>query len=84
MDNKEAIQMMERCADEIKTLREQIRVLSPKADAYDTIHEIVGLLPKHSQGYGEDLVWLLKKKIAELQPKPEVKPDAKPSESPIQ
>lgn len=72
MEDKEAIEMMERCIDEIQTQRRIVDHLSPKAEAYEVIRDIVRMTPKASQGYGEDLVWRLKKKIAELQPKPEV------------
>lgn len=68
--DKEAIDMMGRCIIEIKNLRAQIDRLRPKAEAYDNIAIVLGLLPKQSQGYGEDLTWVLQKRIAELQPKP--------------
>lgn len=70
MNDKEAIDMMHRCIDEIETQRRIVEHLSPKAEAYEVIRDIVRMGPKQTQGYGEDLVWRLKKKIAELQPKP--------------
>lgn len=69
-NDKEAIEMMDRCIVEIKNLRGQIDRLRPKAEAYDNIAIVLNLLPKQSQGYGEDLTWVLQKRIAELQPKP--------------
>lgn len=72
MEDKEAIEMMNRCIDEIETQRRIVKHLQPQAEAYEVIRDIVRMSPKQSQGYGEDLVWRLKKKIAELQPKPEV------------
>lgn len=38
--------------------------------AYDNIAAVLRLLPQPSVGMGEDLVWLLSKKISELEPKP--------------
>lgn len=72
MENKEAVEMMSRCAAEITQLRAEIDRLSPRAAAYDSISDILRLLPKPSQGYGEDLLWNLRKRIKELQPGPEV------------
>lgn len=66
MHDKEAAEMMNRCVSEITSLRRQIDTLAPKADAYDSITTILRLLPRPSQGYGEDLVWALKKRIDEL------------------
>lgn len=70
MEDKEAIEMMNRCIDEIQTQRRIVEHLSPKAEAYEVIRDIVRMQPRATQGYGEDLVWRLKKKIEELQPKP--------------
>lgn len=70
MDTKEALDMMNRCKQEIITLRAQIERLAPKADAYDKLAIVLGLLPHPSVGMGEDLVWTLDKRMRELQPKP--------------
>lgn len=64
---QEFLQMMQRCSEEILSLRAQRNALAPKAEAYDLILKVMGLLPGKSQGYGEDVVWQLKKRIAELQ-----------------
>ena len=63
----EAIEMMNRCKHEILRLRAHIAQLEPKADAYDNIVTILRLLPQSSRGMGEDLVWLLEKRICELE-----------------
>lgn len=73
--NQEAIQMMNRSIHEIEELRRRIDVLAPKADAYDKLSIVLDLLPKPSMGYGQDLVYILKNRIKELQ---EVPVDAKP------
>lgn len=70
MEIKEALEMMNRCKQEIMSLRAQIDRLTPKADAYDKLAIVLGLLPRQSVGMGEDLVWVLDKRMRELQPKP--------------
>ena len=72
LNNKEAIEMMERCKQEIICLRGEIARLKPKADAYDSVTAILRLLPQPSVGMGEDLVWMLDKRIRELSPGNEV------------
>ena len=62
----EAVEMMVRCKNEILRLRSEIAVLAPKAHAYDSIASILRLLPQPSQGYGEDVVWLLDKRVREM------------------
>lgn len=71
INNREAIEMMNRCKQEIQSLRRVIDRLQPKAEAYDNLVVVLGLLPKASVGMGEDLVWILDKRIRELEPKPE-------------
>lgn len=70
MSNKEAIDMMLRCKEEIRSLRIAIDRLKPKADAYDNLAAILRLLPQQSVGMGEDMVWILDKRIRELTPVP--------------
>lgn len=68
INNKEAIEMMNRCKEEVRGLRAQIDRLKPKADAYDNLACVLRLLPQPSQGAGEDLIWILDKRIRELTP----------------
>ena len=70
MENKEAIEMMNRCKNEIISLKATIDRLKPKADAYDNLATLLRLLPQPSVGMGEDLVWVLDKRIRELSPRP--------------
>lgn len=70
ISNKEAIEMMNRCKQEIVGLRATIERLRPKADAYDNLVIVLSLLPRQSIGMGEDLVWIIDKRIRELSPKP--------------
>jgi hypothetical protein len=70
--DKDAAQMIQRCIEEIQGLQNQVAVLSPKAAAYETVTQILGLLPRPQQGYGEDMIWRLRNELAKLQPKPEV------------
>jgi hypothetical protein len=66
MNDKEAIDMMERASAEIKSLRRQIDILAPKAEAYDNMTALIGFLPRRAQGMSEDLAWRLDKRIDEL------------------
>jgi hypothetical protein len=66
----EFIQMAQRCSHEIRELRSTIDRLRPKADAYDHIATLLGLLPRQSQAFGEDLAWRLEKRISELTSNP--------------
>lgn len=70
MDTKEAIEMMNRCKNEIVSLKATIDRLRPKAEAYDNLATLLRLLPQPSIGMGEDLVWVLDKRIRDLTPKP--------------
>ena len=76
IDNREALEMMSRCKQEILGLRATIERLKPKAEAYDNLAILLNLLPKPSIGMGEDLVWVLDKRMRELQPKPAPVEDA--------
>lgn len=69
--NQEAIEMMNRCKQEIVSMRATIDRLKPKADAYDNLVIVLNLLPRQSIGMGEDLVWIIDKRIRELTPKPQ-------------
>lgn len=68
--NAEAIEMMNRCKHEIIGLKAVIGRLQPKADAYDNLTSVLRLLPQPSIGMGEDVVWVLDKRIRELTPEP--------------
>lgn len=68
--NHEALEFMNRTVSEMTELRNRIATLEPKAHAYDTLCTVLGLLPQRSQGMSEDFMWVLKKRIAELQEPP--------------
>lgn len=63
---RELLDVMRRCSDEIKVLRSRIAYLQPKAEAYDNMASLISLLPRPSQGYEEDLAYALDRRIAEL------------------
>lgn len=67
MDDTEAIEMMRRCSEEIKSLQRQNERLAPEAEAFRVISRIIGMIPGPSQGYSEDMLWRLDKRIAELE-----------------
>lgn len=73
--NKEAIEMMLRCKNEIIGLKATIDRLRPKAEAYDNLATLLRLLPQPSIGMGEDVVWILDRRIRELTPPPAEAPD---------
>lgn len=75
MNDKEAVQMMRRASDEIKTLRRTIEQLAPKADAYDAIRQMQDMMPRRSQGFGEDVAYLLDRRIKEIEDTPAAKGD---------
>ncbi|MCA0424026.1 MAG: hypothetical protein LCH61_12015 [Proteobacteria bacterium] len=66
MDNKAAIEMMQRCREEIRHQRMMIDHLTPKAQAWDQICKVLNMLPQPQQGFAEDIVWRLDKQIEEL------------------
>lgn len=70
MKNEEAVEMMNRCKQEIVLLRAEIARLAPKAEAYDNLARVLNLLPQKSVGMGEDLVWLIDRRIRELEKNP--------------
>ena len=75
MTNTEAVEMIRRCKQEILNLRATIARLEPKAEAYDNMVRILCLLPQPSRAMGEDIVWMLDKRIRELSAPAET-PDA--------
>lgn len=67
VSRNEFVEMARRCSNEIKDLRSQIARLQPKADAYEKLSMVLNLLPQVSQGYGEDVAWMLDKRIREIE-----------------
>lgn len=69
MNDKEAIEMMSRCLGEIEALQHQRDFLSPRAEAYEVIREVVLMNPRRNAAASESITWTLKNKIKELQEK---------------
>lgn len=69
---RELVEVMARCSSEIKGLRQTIDRLAPKADAYDNLVVVLGLLPRPSTGMGEDLAWKLDRRVEELKKEEQV------------
>jgi hypothetical protein len=63
MTPDEQVNMMRRCAEEIRMLRSRIDELEPKAEAYTALVRLIGLLPQPPRAYAEDMVWRLEKEI---------------------
>jgi hypothetical protein len=57
---------LRRGAQEIRDLRMTIDHLAPKAEAYEQLKIVLGLLPKPLQGAGEDLAWRFDQRANEL------------------
>ena len=66
MKDRDAIQMMESCKQEIEDLRAQVAMLAAKAEAFDAVQQVLGFIPQRSRGEGEDLVWKLGREIISL------------------
>ncbi len=66
ISNQEAIEMMKRCKQEIIGMRATIDRLKPKADSLSCW----AYCPVRASAWGEDMVWMLDKRIRELEPKP--------------
>lgn len=67
MGEQEQLQMMRRAEQEIVDQRRRNAELAPKAEAYDTIRQILDMCPQRSAGMGEDVAWRLGKRIAEIE-----------------
>jgi hypothetical protein len=76
MNDKEAIDMMQRCLAEIRSVREQIKYLEPLADAYTVLRDIVRMAAPRSGAMtaGQDIIWTLEKRICELEDANKPKP----------
>ncbi len=60
---EEFLNMARRASDEIKQLRAEIAFLLPKAQAYDALQMVLGMIPRQRQGAGEDLAALLDRRV---------------------
>ena len=71
MTDKEAIDMMQRCVEDMRSLRAQIDHLTPMADAYVALRDVVRMAsPRNgASSMGQDIIWTLEKRMRELQPK---------------
>jgi hypothetical protein len=69
MNDKEAIDMMHRCLEEVKSLRAQVAHLSPLAEAYIVLRDVVRMAAPRSgaSSMGQDVIWTLEKRIREME-----------------
>lgn len=68
MEDREALDMMRRCRDDIKRLRDERDRLTVPAEAYGVIRDIVRMSYRgNSVGMGEDVLWTLEKRIREIE-----------------
>lgn len=67
LPNREAIEMMSRCVSDIESLREQVKTLLPRAEAFDALKAVLRLVGgANSYATTDDVLWTLKKRIREL------------------
>lgn len=61
METREAIEMMQRCRDEIQSMQERIKYLAPRAEAYEVLRNVVMMQNRGGEGMpmGQDVVYLL-------------------------
>lgn len=69
MTDVETLRMMRRCSEEIKQLRARIAYLEPRAQGYEAMVSILGMMPSRPQGSAEDLAWRLDKDADALERK---------------
>lgn len=67
MLRREFIDMMNRCKSEISQQRRFIADIRPRAEAYDLLTKVIGLIPGRGEACGEDLVWRLEQRIKKLE-----------------
>lgn len=63
---REMAEMAERAAAEISDLRNSLTRIAPRAEAFDALQQVLGMMPRPSRGEGEDMAWRLKNRAAEL------------------
>lgn len=67
MSNKNVIEALEKGAETIDRLRRQVELLSIKAEAFDTVRDLVLLLrPRSSMGYEPDAAHIMRELAAKL------------------
>lgn len=68
MHDKETVQMMKRCRDEIRGLQARIDKLEPKAEAYMLVLKIIDMISSSvARPMKEDLSYTLDRRIQELE-----------------
>lgn len=67
MQDTETLQLLRVCREEIVALRRQVDELMPRAEAFESIRQVLGMIPRASGGFSPDILWLLNKRIEEVQ-----------------
>lgn len=71
MNIADTIAMLNECRDEIASLRGQIAIMAPKAEAYDAMLQVLGMMQQPNRAYGEDFLGNLDRRLRELNAKKE-------------
>lgn len=58
--------MLRRVSTEIEMRNHTIDYLTPKAEAYDTLRQVLGLLPRPLMGGEPDIMHIIRNELAEL------------------
>jgi small-conductance mechanosensitive channel len=58
--------LLVQASQEIRSLRGQIGMLRPKAEAYDCLAAVIGMFPLPRQGMGEDIAWKIEQMLKVL------------------
>lgn len=66
MNDQDTKRLLHECIDEIEHLRLINNELAPKAHAYDTLCQVLGLLPKQGQGFAPDIVGKIERVIEKI------------------
>ena len=59
--------MLKRCKSEIQMLRHQLAETAPKAEAYDMLQTVLGMLPQKTRGGCEDILWIIHKEAEKIE-----------------
>lgn len=65
---QEQMEMLQRVRQEITNLREHIKVLKPKAEAYDALRTVLGMMPgRLGEGMAEDVLFNIDKALRRVE-----------------
>lgn len=60
------IGMLSRVSDELRFVRKANSELAPKAEAYDTLRQVLDMVPQRTRGMAEDVVSMMDRRREDL------------------